>query len=652
MGDQMSVKSNALRGFFLCGFAAVLTACSQLPLLIQPAPKALGMPRSAGIVWDTRQSAPWGNVHSLEWSKDNQSILAGSDFATIVWDSQSGVLQKRFNNIPGQSYWNPENTLIANSQDNGYTASVLDFATALTTSISAPEYAYSLQIQDWSPDGKKLIGTNGNAAYSTGQVYVWDAENSFAGIKIYDSQTTSAVSTVQWSPNGSKIVLVSGSELKILSGTTYGLQKTISNLSNAYLSHPKFSPDSSKIAMYASNGEFRIFDIASEAVQTISQPTQVNGLSWSPDGTKFASVDTTHKLTIWDLATGLSTMILQNPNADLSRQSYDAQVAWSSDGTKVVSNDNDLVQIWDATTGQLIRVIKYVDSTPHSSNAYGLALSPSGNYVASASRDQKVIIRNSSNGEAIDRFSAHDDSVYSITWKPDESQFATASKDGTIKIWTPKTITEPAKLERVLSGHTYTVRSLAWNPNGSSLASASWDGTVKLWNPETGFETATLSDHTDFVNAVAWNKDGTKLASASSDKTIKLWNSDGTPINTLSGHTDSVLAVAWSPDGTKIASGGADKTVRIWDSSTGQLLQTIEGSLGAVRAVVWTQDGTGVISGGSDQKVRGWIVATGEEKFKFNPDFNTVFSLALNKDGQSIIVGSASGSVSNWKLGY
>lgn len=650
----MSVKSNALRGFFLCGFAAVLTACIQLPLFVQPAPKALGMPRSAGIVWDTRQNVPWGNVQSLQWSKDSQSILAGTDYATIVWDSQSGLIQQRFNNLAGQSYWNPDNTLIANSQSNGYssTASILDVATALTTSISAPEYAYSLQIQDWSPDGKKIIGTNGAAYYSSGQAYVWDVNNGFTGIKIYDSNSIIDISTAKWSPNGSKIVLISGSELKILDGTTYGLQKTISNLSNAYLSHPKFNPDSSKIAIFASNGEFRIFDIASEIVQTIAQPTQVNGLSWSPDGQKFASVDTTHKLTVWDVSTGLSTMTLQNPNADLTRSSYYAQVAWSPDGTKIVSSDNDMIQIWDATTGQLLRVIKYVDSTPHSSNAYGLALSPSGNYVASASRDQNVIVRNSGNGETIDRFLAHDDSVYSITWKPDESQFATASKEGTIKIWTPKTITEPAKLERVLSGHTYTVRSLAWNPNGSSLASASWDGTVKLWNLETGFETVSLNDHSDFVNAVAWNKDGSKLASASSDKTIKLWNSDGTPIATLSGHTDSVLAVAWSPDGTKIASGSADKTVRIWDSSTGQLLQTIEGSLGAVRAVVWTLDGTGVISGGSDQKVRGWMVATGEEKFKFNPDFNTVFSLALNKDGQSIIVGSASGSVSNWKLGY
>jgi WD40 repeat protein len=45
---------------------------------------------------------------------------------------------------------------------------------------------------------------------------------------------------------------------------------------------------------------------------------------------------------------------------------------------------------------------------------------------------------------------------------------------------------------RALAGHAASIRSLAFSPNRKILASASWDGTVKLWNSETGENLATF----------------------------------------------------------------------------------------------------------------------------------------------------------------
>jgi WD40 repeat protein len=81
------------------------------------------------------------------------------------------------------------------------------------------------------------------------------------------------------------------------------------------------------------------------------------------------------------------------------------------------------------------------------------------------------------------------------------------------------------------------VRSVAMSANGQTLASASEDGTVKLWDMATGRPRSTLDGHTAHVYSVAFSPDGRILATGSRDTTVRLWSPDRSESGDKSPHS-------------------------------------------------------------------------------------------------------------------
>ena len=193
----------------------------------------------------------------------------------------------------------------------------------------------------------------------------------------------------------------------------------------------------------------------------------------------------------------------------------------------------------------------------HGDGVLSLAYSPDGKILASGGRNEPIHIWDAATGQLLRLLNEH--WTYALAFSPDGKYLAAAGANKIVRLWIAETGQEIAQMK----GHKATIKALAFSSDGAVLVSGSDDTTVKLWKVPEGSEAATYDGHTFGVNAVAISSDSKHLASGSIDHTLRVGS--GSRRNVVIQAPAAVTGLAYLPNRKTLIAAGDDGFLRIWD---------------------------------------------------------------------------------------
>jgi WD40 repeat protein len=207
-----------------------------------------------------------------------------------------------------------------------------------------------------------------------------------------------------------------------------------------------FSPDDRTLASGGADHNIILWDVITGAQQrTLIGHTQIVwAVTFSPDGKTLASTSFDHSIRLWSLAGGEPRILNGHTQAVVD-------ATFTPDGSTLVScGDDERVRVWRVADGTEIRSM---GTSPH--HQYAIAVSPDGKYVASGGRDHgplgevvqnffgarsagrgpTLFLWRIEDGALLQALDAHENDVHGVAFSPDGKWMASASEDRSAIVW-------------------------------------------------------------------------------------------------------------------------------------------------------------------------------------------------------------------------
>lgn len=180
---------------------------------------------------------------------------------------------------------------------------------------------------------------------------------------------------------------------------------------------------------------------------------------------------------------------------------------------------------------------------------------------------------------------AHKAEGYGIDWSPlhPAGKLLTGDNDGVIYATTRTDGGGFVTDTRPFLGHTGSVEEIQWSPSEASVfASASSDGTIRVWDVRSKSRkpAITVQASTTDVNVLSWSRQTTHLLASGADDGVwgvwdlRQWKPSApgsaadrpSPIASFNYHKEQITSIEWHPtDDSIIAVAAGDNTTTLWD---------------------------------------------------------------------------------------
>jgi WD40 repeat protein len=322
-------------------------------------------------------------------------------------------------------------------------------------------------------------------------------------------------------------------------------------------------------------------------------------------------------------------------------------VSFSPDGTRVATSQRlspapiaDPV-VWDPATGERVLTLK-----GHTDNVNDIQYSPADPILATASSDGTVRIWDANTGAAIRSIRADDPGelggAFNVDFSPDGSRLAVTTLPGdeaTIGIF------DVGSGRRLVAiPLPYTVCGMDFGPDGEQVAGGECFGTglptAHVWSATTGGEIRAFGGHGWYpVAGVAFSPDGRRVVSVGYDGVGIVWDAEtGRPVASLFGHTGGIESVDVSADGRFVATATTDGTATIWDARTRKPVLALSGGGARIGEVKFSPDGSTLITGGYDGSSKVWSIAPeGNREAMTVATRGAAWGIAYSLDGSTLV---------------
>jgi len=262
-------------------------------------------------------------------------------------------------------------------------------------------------------------------------------------------------------------------------------------------------------------------------------------VAYRPDGRQLATSGADNQTTVWEVESGSPLFSVNGHGEGFAGDIFAnlQAIAYSPDGRLLATGGADgRVKLWDTADGTEIILAQpiHYPSAGETVPILDIAFTADGKHLLVGGDSSEVGIYATDSGAlALMIDSGFRGSGFSF--KPESTEFALGNWSGEAWVYDLDASLESGAAVPLysLTEHNSYVTSTAFSPDGRKLATASLDGTTRVWDTETGRLLFTLQGSGAAVNKVLFSAGGKDLITSAFDGSLRTYVVETSDLQTL-----------------------------------------------------------------------------------------------------------------------